>query len=89
LFAAVGIILFLAGAAIGAYDGVRWLRTGRVRPVTVEQVVSRRLPPTVTKWLARPGTWVGLRDVTVWVLHVPFYAFALFVGFVILVASAV
>lgn len=88
LFAAVGIILFLTGAAIGAYEGVVWLRTGRARPVSVEQVVAHRLPATVTKWLAHPGSWVGLRDLTVWVLHSPFYAFALLLGFVILVASA-
>ena len=85
--AAIGLILFLAGAAIGAYDGVKWLRTGQSRPVLVEQVVGRRLPPRLTRWLAHPGSWLGARDVVLWILHVPLFAFALFLGFVILVAS--
>ena len=87
LLAAAGLILFLAGAAIGALDGARWLRTGQTRPVLVEQVVGRRLPARITRWLEHPGSWLGLREVVVWVLHVPLFAFALFLGFVVLVAS--
>jgi len=85
--AAIGLILFLAGAAISAYDGVQWLRTGRSRPVLVERMVGRKLPPRLTRWLAHPGSWPGARDVVFWVLHVPLFAFALFLGFVILVVS--
>jgi hypothetical protein len=83
----MGMTMFLAGLALGCYAGLRWLQVGNFDVMLMNDVVAEHLPERAQTWIIRPRSWFGLHRLVVWVLRIPIFAAAAFVGFLLLLAS--
>jgi len=83
----LGVAIFVASLCLGAYAGVRWLRTGSTGSGVLADVVVPELPAAARTWVREPDSWFGLHRFVVWVVEIPVFAAGGFVGFLLLLAS--
>ena len=84
----IGLVMFVAGVALGCYVALHWLQTGRVEATLLEDVVFTKLPEGAQTWVAHPRSWYGLHRFVMWILRIPLFASVAFSGFLILLATA-